>query len=169
MDFQQIEDAIYLLHGPADAAHAADVVLMRLYVHIEKGLSEISNEIFKSFGLNPVSFTALMMLYGTRPEPLNPSLVCEITGESRANMTRISDDLVALGLIQRETSEQDRRRFALTITPAGTRLVRKVLPLLKKRVTPAFAGFDQKEKTRLHALLRKQLLAVEQARSGARA
>lgn len=167
MDFQQIEDAIYLLHGPADAAHAADVVLLRLYVHIEKGLSEIGNELFKSFGLNPVSFAALMMLYGTRPKALNPSLVCEITGESRANMTRISDELVAQGLIQRQTSEQDRRRFALTITPAGARLVRKLLPLLKQRMAPAFACFDREEKTRLHALLRKQLLAVEQARAGA--
>lgn len=160
MEFQQIESAI--LNGRlATGANSEDVVLFVLYKHVFKGLMELSNEVLKPAGLSQVSFMTLMALRTAPDNALNPSLLCEISGESRANMTRIGNELVGKGLIQRVPSVADRRRLVLSLTPAGQRLIRRLLPRLWGRLTPAFDVFSAAEKNLLTALLKRQLGVVE--------
>ena len=165
---QQLEEFLHRIHGKADSAQYQAALIFRLYVHIVKGLTEISSEVLRDFDLTPVSFSVLMMLHGAREHALNPSLVCEVTGESRANMTRISDDLLSRGLIERVHSDDDRRRLVLTITTAGVRLVQKVLPRLNDRSGALFADFSAAETRTMVGLLKRQLRAIEEARPGAR-
>lgn len=165
---QQLEEFLHRIHGKGDSAQYQAALIFRLYVHIVKGLTEISSEVLRDFDLTPVSFSVLMMLHGAREHALNPSLVCEVTGESRANMTRISDDLLSRGLIERIHSEDDRRRLVLTITTAGVRLVQKVLPRLHERSGALFADFSAAETRTMVGLLKRQLRAIEEARPGTR-
>jgi len=161
---EQLEEFLRRIHGKDDSARYQMALMFRLYVHIVKGLTEMSAEVLREFDLTPVSFSVLMMLHGSTNHALNPSLACEVTGESRANMTRIGDDLLARGLIERLPSAEDRRRLVLSITTAGVRLVQKILPRLFDRVGPAFADLSAAETKTMLAMLKRQLRAVEDAR-----
>ena len=131
-----------------------------LIVGSDEELVELSNGVLKPMGLSQVSFTTLMVLRAAGSHAVNPSLLCEATGESRANMTRIADDLAEKGLIQRVPSAADRRRLDLTLTADGQRLIRRLLPRLWQRLTPAFQCFDASEKKLLSTLLKRQLKSI---------
>lgn len=164
MNFRDVEAALHRVHGPGESPQFQLAMLFRLYIHIARALLDRSNEVLKPFDLNRTSFQALMMLHSSADNSLNPSLVCQITGESRATMTRIADELVARGLIRRSPSAHDRRRLVLSIEPAGRRLVRKVLPLLFARANPAFAAFAPAELKQLRTLLEKQMNGLDATR-----
>src|SRR6185437_670755 len=81
-------------------------------------------------GLRPLQLTpsqaeTLRVLADHQPltlTGLGELLVCE-TGD---NPSRLVDRLVKADLIRREPDPADRRHVSLTLTPAGTRLARKV-------------------------------------------
>jgi MarR family transcriptional regulator, negative regulator of the multidrug operon emrRAB len=160
MDFELIEKSVRRTHTESGTGANDDAVLLVLYKHVLKGLTELSNEVLKPLGLTQVSFLTLMVLRAAPNNAVNPSFLCEVSGESRANMTRIGDDLVTKGLIQRVPSEADRRRLVISLTPAGMRLIRRLLPSLWQRLTPTFACFDAGEKKLLAKLLKRQLAAI---------
>jgi len=165
---QQLEEFLRRIHGKDESARYQFALMFRLYVHIVKGLTEMSAEVLREFELTPVSFSVLMMLHGSSHHAMNPSLACEMTGESRANMTRIGDDLLARGLIERLPSDEDRRRLVLSITAAGVRLVQKVLPRMYDRIGPAFADFNGAETKSMLTMLKRQLRAIEGVRRAPR-
>jgi DNA-binding MarR family transcriptional regulator len=75
--------------------------------------------------LTPAQAETLRVLADYQPltmSGLGELLVCE-TGD---NPSRLVDRLVKTGLVNREPDPTDRRHVALTLTPAGTRLARKV-------------------------------------------
>jgi DNA-binding MarR family transcriptional regulator len=59
--------------------------------------------------------------------PLNMSSVAEGLGVNPSNASRTCDRLVRSGLLDRRDDPQDRRNVALTLTPAGRRLVASML------------------------------------------
>jgi DNA-binding MarR family transcriptional regulator len=59
--------------------------------------------------------------------PLNMSAVAEGLGVNPSNASRTCDRLVRGGLLDRREDPDDRRNVALTLTPAGRRLVASVL------------------------------------------
>ena len=160
MEFDLIESAVRRTHAEVGTGAGDEAVLLVLYKHVLKGLMDMSSDVLKPIGLSQVGFLTLMVLRAAPGKAVNPSLLCEISGESRANMTRIGDELVGKGLIRRVPSEADRRRLVISLTPAGLRLIRRLLPRIWQRLMPAFGCFDAGEKKLLTSLLKKQLLAV---------
>jgi DNA-binding MarR family transcriptional regulator len=59
--------------------------------------------------------------------PLNMSSVAEGLGVNPSNASRTCDRLVRAGLLDRRDDPNDRRNVALTLTPAGRRLVASML------------------------------------------
>jgi DNA-binding MarR family transcriptional regulator len=59
--------------------------------------------------------------------PLNMSAVAEGLGVNPSNASRTCDRLVRGGLLDRRDDPSDRRNVALTLTPAGRRLVASML------------------------------------------
>jgi MarR family transcriptional regulator, negative regulator of the multidrug operon emrRAB len=162
--FSEVEEGICRLIKRLPELPKQEVILTRLYLHVAKALRDVANQVLRPFELNYVSFSTLMMLFGSCDNAINPSKLCDVTGESRTNMTRIVDDLVARGYIKRHPSTDDRRRVVLTLTAKGEDLVRKILPPLWEEQIKIYRRFGADEKKTLEALLKKQLTAIEAAR-----
>ncbi|OYY92082.1 MAG: MarR family transcriptional regulator [Sphingomonas sp. 28-66-16] len=72
-------------------------------------------------GMRQVLF-GILSIIRANPE-INQGNVGRILGIQRANMVSLVNELVDKGLLHRETSSEDRRAFALTVTPTGEALV----------------------------------------------
>jgi MarR family transcriptional repressor of emrRAB len=162
--FSEVEEGIKRLAVHHPDLPKQEVLLTRLNYYIAKSLREVTNRLLKPFDLSDVSFSTLMMLFASPSSAINPSRLCDVTGESRTNMTRITDDLVARGLVERRPSPQDRRRVVLLLTPKAQALLKQLLPLLWEKQRAIYAKFSDAEKQSLEALLKKQLAAIEDLR-----
>ncbi|MHB8623670.1 MAG: MarR family transcriptional regulator [Sulfuricaulis sp.] len=162
--FSEVEEGICRLAGLMPGLPKQEVILSRLYFHIAKALREVANQVLKPFDLNYVSFSTLMMLFGSLNDVVNPSKLCGVTGETRTNMTRIVDDLVTRGFIKRRPSAEDRRRVVLTLTPKGEALVKKILPRLWEKQIKIYDCFEHEEEKLLEKLLKQQLASIELTR-----
>jgi MarR family transcriptional repressor of emrRAB len=133
------------------------ITLHRLGYHIQKRLQDKLNAYLKEFGLSAVSYTALMVLYGSADETQRASELGEACAEKPANMTRICDDLDACGLISRHPSGTDRRGVVITLTAAGRKLMKKITPAYQDIISHAYAGISDTSLKAQEAMLRRQL------------
>jgi MarR family transcriptional repressor of emrRAB len=108
---------------PMDAA-----LLLRTLILVGRALGELMEDALRPYGLNDTEFRVLINLYSL-PEGIgHPGDLCAAAQQTPANMTRITDTLVARGLITRIPSVQDRRRQILELTEAGRALLRRMMP-----------------------------------------
>jgi DNA-binding MarR family transcriptional regulator len=82
---------------------------------------------------------AVLLLLRQSPSKLAPSELAEQAGVTRATMTGLLDGLVRDGFVNREETKNDRRSFAVSLTPKGRRVVEKVIPLQLKWLEALFA------------------------------
>jgi MarR family transcriptional repressor of emrRAB len=153
---QQVERA----HQRAAGEPIGDVKLSLLIKYNARLLSDLLNKLLEPYGISSVAYIAMMTLHSTPDNLANPSDICVATGETRSNMTRITDELVAKGLIKRITNIEDRRRVDLSLTDAGIELLKVVVPVIRKGNATVFSAFAPEQKTEFEAdLLRlKQVL-----------
>ena len=69
------------------------------------------------------------------------------------NVTGITDQLVAEGLVVREDSPKDRRAYIVKLTPQGRQTFRKMAEAHEKWVVELFGGMDEKQRGQLYELL----------------
>jgi len=69
------------------------------------------------------------------------------------NVTGITDQLVAEGLVVREDSPKDRRAYIVRLTPEGRRSFRKMAESHEKWVVDLFGGMDEAQRSQLYELL----------------
>lgn len=69
------------------------------------------------------------------------------------NVTGITDQLVAEGLVVREDSPKDRRAYIVKLTPEGRRSFRKMAESHEEWVLQLFGGMDEKQRSHLYELL----------------
>lgn len=69
------------------------------------------------------------------------------------NVTGITDQLVAEGLVLRDTNPQDRRAFLLKLTPKGRRVFGEMAKAHEPWIIELFAGLSGVDKERLYRLL----------------
>jgi DNA-binding MarR family transcriptional regulator len=75
----------------------------------------------------------------------------------RTPATRSASSLAARGLIQRSPDPDDRRRNVITITPAGTKQLRALAPILDGVQDQLLAPLSAAERTQLVGLLTRLL------------
>jgi len=137
------------------------VVLNRLFFFLFKELDERYNRRLAAHGLNSTTFLALAMLYGSADSRLNPSDLSDALISSRTNVTRLADELVGAGWVDRQPSHEDRRRVELSLTAAGTSLVESVLPEIWAFVQEQWVDFSAAEVVEFDRLLRKLLAGLD--------
>ncbi len=142
--------------------HKQNVMIKLLVKHVHQALTHDMNLVLKEHELNHVSFTALMMLYSSERESFNPSDLSEATSESRANVTRICDELVTKGLLMRAPSDVDRRRIDLKLAPEGVATIEKILPSYGLRLGRILDRFQDEELQQLESLLSRLLEGLTQ-------
>lgn len=155
------EQHVERAHRRAVGEPLGDVRLAILIKHNAGLLSDVLNKVLEPYGISSVGYIAMMMLQGTTDNLANPSDICVATGETRSNMTRIVDELVQKGLIKRITNEEDRRRVDLSLTEAGSELLRTVVPMIRKGNEVVFSVFSPEAKAVFEADMIKLKNALE--------
>ena len=104
-------------------------------------------------GLRQVLFGILSIVSNSRG--INQSSVGKLLGIKRANMVSLINELNDMGLIDRVEDPRDRRAMSLTVTAAGTALMREGLKRIREHEERMLAGFTDGERQILLELLRK--------------
>ncbi len=156
-DFAYFEQGIDRISRQLPGMPQDRVVLNRLFFFVFKELDEIYNRHLAEFGLNTSSFLALAMLMSCENNRLNPCNLSNALIASRTNVTRLADELVGAGWVERHPSTEDRRRVDLTLTETGRTLVLKVLPKVWKLIENQWSDFSREEVVQFDYLLRKML------------
>lgn len=138
-------------------------VLVRLVKHIYKHVHDDANAMLKPWGINHPEYNLLMMLYGTEGYTLNPSQLAEAAGEKSANITRLTNELCDKRLIERTADDADRRKVALTLTPAGVSMIENFLPDICALLDRQTVGMQPRDMAQLEKLLKKFLDQLDRA------
>lgn len=68
---------------------------------------------------------AILALVAEHPNESNKAIAASLD-LPKPVVTRTADKLIELGLLKRRASIMDRRKVEMTVTPAGTRLLREI-------------------------------------------
>jgi MarR family transcriptional repressor of emrRAB len=119
----------------------AQILASRALVALGRELSNMLDQRLRPYGLSDIEFRALISVYSLQDTAAYPGDLCASLGNSPANITRITDNLVERGLLSRVADERDRRRLLLTITPQGELLLQNLLPVMLQSMRESFQGF----------------------------
>ena len=138
-----------------------NALLFRTLLLVGRALGHLADDAIRPSGLVEAEFRVLMQLY-SRPDGVgHPSELCAGAAQSPANISRITDTLVARGLISRTASDQDRRRMILTVTPEGEALIRSFLPAAYTQIGSLFATLSPESRAHLKACLAEVAAAYD--------
>jgi MarR family transcriptional repressor of emrRAB len=126
----EIEGAIAQIARRFPEVPVSDTLTLRLLMLLGRELSALLEGALRPHDLNDTDFRILICLVSQPDGAACPSDLCAFVAQSPANMTRVADALSQRGLITRTTSEQDRRRTMLRITPQGEALAYSLMPLV---------------------------------------
>jgi len=138
------------------------ILLCRLVLHIGREMAARFEQQMKPFGLAEAEFRVLTTLFSQPEGVAHPSDLCARTSQSPANMSRISDALVARGLITRVSSVHDRRRMVLRITEEGEEFVQQLLPKLHQPLRRMLKDFPEVELRQLADQLKRLAAELDQ-------
>ena len=132
-------------------------VMVRLIRIGVVGLGQFFEPVFRALGLTESAFHVLCILMANEQGEASPSELSDLVGTSRANMTRILDELAADKLVARFTGERDARRSIVQITADGRKAVASAAPRLTEPLLRAFSNLTPDEFAELDRLLRKAI------------
>lgn len=92
---------------------------------------------------------------------LSQQQVCDRIQMDRSDMVRLIDDLEARGNVTRARNPHDRRRYRLTLTPAGTKALHRCEEILAATTDILFASLDPDERRIFHRLALRALGETE--------
>ena len=133
------------------------------------GLGSFFEPVFRSLHLSENSFHVLCLLMSSETGTASPSELAEMVGTSRANMTRILEELADDGWIERAIAARDGRRQVISITASGRRKVRDTVPRIADPIRRAFSDLSDEEMALLDKLLRKLITSFDKGAGELRA
>jgi DNA-binding MarR family transcriptional regulator len=131
--------------------HAALKLWLRLLACTTQIEDEVRRRLRAKFGVSLARFDYLAQLYrhgGLKMRELSRYLM--VTG---GNVTGLTDELEREGLVQRESSETDRRAWIVSLTPQGRRVFETMARQHEEWILELFDGFDPSMLQRLYANL----------------
>ncbi len=159
--FQVFEQGIGRVAEAFPGLPRQQVILTRLYFFLFRRLNDGLNRMLADHGLNTTTMLALTMIYARPDHKIIPSDLSLALTSSRTNVTRLADELVANGWVERQACREDRRKIFLYLTALGCARVEKVLPRQWDHVTQVWSCLSPEEATLLESLLRKLLGHLE--------
>lgn len=109
-------------------------------------------ELFKPFGISPQQYNILRILRGAK-DRVNMHCVKERMIDRAPNATRLTDKLIAKGLVERERCEDDRRVVYVRISPKGLEMLDQVDARNKSIGNGPTERLTQKDAAELNRLL----------------
>ena len=115
---------------------------------------QVRNELREQFGTTLPRFD-LMSQLERAPDGLKMNELSRRMMVTGGNVTGITDQLVAEGLVERGDVEGDRRAWRVRLTARGRRLFNDMAQQHEAWIVDAFAALNAKEIAQLHKLLGK--------------
>jgi DNA-binding MarR family transcriptional regulator len=107
----------------------------------------------KGIDLTPEEWAILMVIWSRGPQRMTE--LASKTFRDRTTVTRMIDRLVRKGLIERQSSAEDRRTVLIGVTGAGAALEPDVMAVIRPLIARATAGLSGEDATRALAVLRQ--------------
>jgi DNA-binding MarR family transcriptional regulator len=143
--------------GHEARARASDHAALKLWLRLLACTTQIEDDVRRrlraTFGVSLARFDYLAQLYrhgGLKMRDLSRYLM--VTG---GNVTGLTDELEREGLVQRESSETDRRAWIVTLTPNGRRTFETMAKRHEEWILELFSGLTPAQVERLYAQLGK--------------
>jgi MarR family transcriptional repressor of emrRAB len=140
------------------------VMVVRLALFLQRRLDDRLTDHLARHGLSHSAWSLLMLIHSSPGGSIAPSEASSVLRQSRPHMTRMTDELVERGWVERHTDPKDRRAISISITPLGQQELERLLPTMWREYEDLTAGFSGEEMTQLHGLLRGWLLHLEGSR-----
>lgn len=138
-------------------------VMVRLLRITEFGLHQYFEPVFRGLGLTENTFHILCLLVANDSGSASPGELSEMVGTSRANMTRLLEELIEDGHVERRIDARDARRHIITITAAGRAKALATAPQLREPILNAFSDLAPDEFAVLERLLRKLIVSLDKS------
>ena len=136
----------------ASGDHAALKLWLRMLAsttHIE---AEIRTRLRERFGISLARFDYMAQLFRYR-EGLKMRALSRYLMVTGGNVTGLTDELEADGMVQREASPEDRRAWIVRLTPKGRRAFEAMAAEHEQWILDMFAGLDAKTVQQLYTHL----------------
>ncbi|MEP7167999.1 MAG: MarR family transcriptional regulator [Bacteroidota bacterium] len=123
-------------------------------VYTGNWITSINGERLKKHQLTPPQFNILRILRGQHPGPATVNLLIERMLDKMSNASRLVDKLKTKGLVERRTSENDRRACDVVITKKGLDVLVKI-DKEQEEWEDSFSNITKAEAKELNRLLDK--------------
>ena len=133
-------------------------------------LKRVMEPFFARFGISGSQWGVMRVLHRAAAEGLGAVRLTDLSTRlliRPPSVTGTIDRLERMGLVARRVSATDQRVREVGLTPAGRRLMRRVLKEHPAQVHAVLAGLDAKEQGDLHRLLEQMSVHMEQMLDGA--
>ena len=147
MSFSQAElvNALRLLSGRLPEFSEQQTQVGRLLRIVTERLSDHLNENLKVLGINENLWFAMMSVYVSPNSEILPSRLSDMMDLTRTSATRLSDEMVERGWVERHINQQDRRQIVLKLTPEGEAFIQKVWPQVSSKSGEAWQDFTNED------------------------
>ncbi|SET31505.1 transcriptional repressor MprA [Thorsellia anophelis] len=162
LSFQSIEEKIRQYASRYEDYPLQAMLMYRMHVHIHHKMQDARNAILKENDINETLFMALIIIDSKPDRVIQPSELSSILGSSRTHITRIADELVARGWIERYSTEQDRRCLFLKLTESGVNFLAKISPKQFANLNHVWSALSFEEHIIYEKLSRKLLSKIEE-------
>ncbi len=135
-----------------DTDHQALKLWLRMLACTTKVEGQIRNRLRTEFGTTLPRFDLLAQLERS-PDGLSMRELSQRLMVTGGNVTGVTDQLEAEGLVLRESSLSDRRSYTVKLTPAGRKLFRKMAATHEQWVIELLDGWSAAEKAQVYKLL----------------
>ena len=147
--------------GPAGARATAEVGrhFGALLNKAASAFRDRANTALAPLGVEIRQFIVLTVLTETRP--LSQQALGQMLGIDRTTMVALIDDLEKNGYARRERNPQDRRAYAVNLTPKGRATQKRAEKALEELDNALLARFSHAEREQLRQLLLRVLSDAE--------
>jgi MarR family transcriptional regulator, organic hydroperoxide resistance regulator len=103
--------------------------------------------------LTAEQWTIMDVLWKT--ESVSQNFLCETTSRDKPSMTRIIDNLVKIGLVNRKMNKENRRSNLISLTKKGKDIEEPTNIVIDKTLKEVFNGLTEEEMERGQRMLRR--------------
>lgn len=124
-------------------------------LNCQQKLSYNISQEMKTFGITRQQYEVLSILNDNSDQPMNLNNVKSYLRENVPDISRIVQRLVEKRLINRARQANDKRNSAISINNEGLNLIKKIEPVLKKKMDKFFGALTSEELKELSRIISK--------------
>lgn len=109
----------------------------------------------KPFQISPQQFQVLRILHQVESNAVTVKTLSEKMIDKMSNTSRLVEKLKQKGLVEREASNEDRRRVNVSLTPSGLELIERAAKIVEKKVEELMYRISQEDVILLNQILNR--------------